>query len=190
MDELTRILNAVSQGDPRASDQLLPLVYEELRRLARSKLAHEPSGQTLQPTALVHEAYLRLVDSSQQPSWNSRGHFFAAAAQSMRRILVENARRRKSLRRGGGKRPVSLNNIDLGDPNDCEFLTALDRLLEQLGEQYRAVAQVVDLRFFAGLSIEQTAEAMDLSVRTVNRHWAFARAWLYQQLSGDCPASE
>lgn len=185
MSEVTRIINAIELGDQAASEQLLPLVYNELRRLAQVKMAQEPSGQTLQPTALVHEAYLRLVDAKNPQAWNSRGHFFAAAAQAMRRILVENARRKQGLRHGGGRKRLDLDKLELSDPNDSEFLTALDESLEQLGEQDPVIAQVVSLRFFVGLSIEETAQAMNVSVRTVNRHWAFAKAWLYQDLSNE-----
>jgi len=185
MNDVTRILQAIQQGEQAASDQLLPLVYNELRRLAQAKMAHEPSGQTLQPTALVHEAYVRLVDSSNPQAWNSKGHFFAAAANAMRRILVENARRKMSLRRGGDRRRVDVEKIDFANPNDASFLTALDESLEQLAEEKPLVAQVVTLRFFAGLSIEQTSEALDVSVRTVNRHWSFAKAWLHSQLSDE-----
>ncbi len=183
MNDVTRILMAIEQGDRAASAELLPLVYNELRRLAHIKMANEAPGHTLQPTALVHEAYLRLVDSADPQAWNSRGHFFAAASEAMRRILVETARRRQSQRRGGGQRRVDLEKVDLTDSNNCDFLTALDRSLEQLDVENAEIAQVVKLRFFAGLSIPQTASALDISVRTVNRHWAFAKAWLYKQLT-------
>ena len=185
MSEVTRILSAIEQGDPAASEELLPLVYNELRRLAQMKMAQEASAQTLQPTALVHEAYLRLVDSNNPQAWNSRGHFFGAAAEAMRRILVENARRKQRLRHGGGRKRVDLEKLDLSDPNDSEFLTALDRSLDLLAQEHAVIAQVVSLRFFVGLSIQETADALNLSVRTVNRHWAFAKAWLYQELSED-----
>jgi RNA polymerase sigma factor (TIGR02999 family) len=185
MNDVTRILHAIQQGDRAASDQLLPLVYSELRRLAQSRMADEPSGQTLQPTALVHEAYVRLVDAKNPQAWNSKGHFFGAAANAMRRILIENARRKNSQRRGGDRRRVDVEKIDFANPNDAAFLTALDASLEQLAEESPIVAQVVSLRFFAGLSIEQTSDALDVSVRTVNRRWSFAKAWLYSQLSDD-----
>jgi RNA polymerase sigma factor (TIGR02999 family) len=185
MNDVTRILQAVQQGDQAASDQLLPLVYNELRRLARSRMADEPSAQTLQPTALVHEAYVRLVDARNPQAWNNKGHFFAAAANAMRRILVENARRKNSLRRGGDRRKMDMDKIDFADPNNSDFLTALDTSLEQLSNENEIVAQVVSLRFFAGLSIEQTSEALEISVRTVNRHWAYAKAWLHSQLSDE-----
>ncbi len=185
MNDVTQILQAIQQGDQAASDQLLPMVYEELRRLARLKLADEPSGQTLQPTALVHEAYVRLVDAKNPQVWNSKGHFFAAAANAMRRILVENARRKMSQRRGGGRQRIDLEKIELSDSNDLVFLTALDASLDQLSNEHPIVAQVVSLRFFAGLSIEQTSDALDVSMRTVNRHWSFGKAWLYSQLSDE-----
>lgn len=185
MNDVTRILQAIQQGDQAASDELLPMVYSELRRLAQKRMADEPSGQTLQPTALVHEAYVRLVDAKNPQAWNSKGHFFAAAANAMRRILIENARRKKSLRRGGEKQRVHVETIDFANPNDSAFLIALDTSLEELAQENPIVAQVVSLRFFAGLSIEQTSEALDISVRTVNRHWAFAKAWLHSKLSAD-----
>ncbi len=188
MNDVTRILEAIQQGDQAASDQLLPLVYNELRRLARARMADEASAHTLQPTALVHEAYVRLVDNKNPQVWNSKGHFFAAAANAMRRILVENARRRNSLRRGGGRRRIDAEKIDFSDPNNSEFLTDLDSALEQLAEENPIVSQVVSLRFFAGLSIEQTSDALDVSVRTVNRHWSFAKAWLYSQMSDNSDA--
>ena len=185
MNDVTLILEAIRKGDQAASDRLLPLVYNELRRLAQSRMAQEPTGQTLQPTALVHEAYVRLVDVKSPQDWNSKGHFFAAAANAMRRILIENARRKNALKHGGGRRRIDFDKVDISDPNDPSFLTALDACLERLTEENPTVAQVVNLRFFAGLSIEQTAEATESSVRTVNRHWAFAKAWLYAELAED-----
>ena len=183
MNDVTLILAAIDGGDPRAAEQLLPLVYTELRRLASQRLAQEKPGQTLQATALVHEAYLRLVGTRNSQQWNSRGHFFAAAAEAMRRILVEQARRKQRVRHGG-----ELQRIDLDDQlavSDAagRNLLALDEALERLSVEQPEAAQVVKLRYFAGLTIEETAAALQLSVRTVNRHWAYARAWLYQQLS-------
>ena len=183
MNDVTLILAAIDGGDPRAAEQLLPLVYAELRRLAAQRLAQEKPGQTLQATALVHEAYLRLVGTRDSQHWNSRGHFFAAAAEAMRRILVEQVRRKKRIRHGG-----ELQRIDLDDQlavSDAagRNLLALDEALERLSVDQPEAAQVVKLRYFAGLTIEETAAALQLSVRTVNRHWAYARAWLYQQLS-------
>ncbi len=185
MSDVTRILSAIEQGDPGAARQLLPLVYDELRRLAAQKLAHERPGQTLQTTALVHESYLRLVDKGEEQSWNSRGHFFAAAAEAMRRILVENARRKKRLRHGGHRQRVSLDDVELAAEAPAEDLEALDEALEQLAADDQMAAAVVKLRYFAGLTIQETASALDLSVRTANRHWAYARAWLYRRLHSD-----
>jgi RNA polymerase sigma factor (TIGR02999 family) len=183
MSDVTRILSAIDQGDPQAAEQLLPLVYDELRKLAAQHLAHEKPGQTLDATALVHEAYLRLVGPGEDQAWNSRGHFFAAAAEAMRRILVEKARRKQRLRHGGGRQRLDLDKLDVTQEEKAEDLLALDEALEQLASEEATVAEVVKLRYFAGLTIEQTAAALDLSVRTTNRHWAYARAWLFQHLS-------
>ena len=183
MNDVTQLLEAIQHGDPAAADHLLPMVYDELRRLARSKLAAEPSGHSLQPTALVHEAYLRLVDVKKPQAWNSKGHFFAAAALAMRRILIENARKKKSQRRGGGWQKKDLTKIELTNPNDSDFLIALDESLDQLSHEHPNAAQVVCLRFFAGLSIEQTSEALNVSARTVNRDWLFGKTWLFDRLS-------
>jgi RNA polymerase sigma factor (TIGR02999 family) len=185
MNEVTQVLDAIAQGDPHAPNRLLPLVYEELRRLAAHKLAQEKSGQTLQATALVHEAYLRLIGAEQAHSWNGRGHFFAAAAEAMRRILVENARRKRRLRHGGDRRRIDLDTMDLAAEAPSDDLLALDEALEQLAAEEPTAAAVVKLRYFAGLTIEQAADALNLSVRTANRHWAFARAWLYRRLHPD-----
>jgi RNA polymerase sigma factor (TIGR02999 family) len=182
MTEVTRILSVIEQGDPAAAEQLLPLVYGELRRLAVAKLAQEKPGQTLQATALVHEAYLRLVDTDKAQHWNGRGHFFAAAAEAMRRILVEQARRKQRARHGGGRKRLDLDGLDLADAEASGDFLALDEALERLATEEEPAAAVVKLRYFAGLTIEQTAEALGLSVRTANRHWAYAKAWLYQQL--------
>jgi RNA polymerase sigma factor (TIGR02999 family) len=183
MTDVTRILSAIEQGDPQAAEQLLPLVYDELRLLAAAKMAQEAPGQTLQATALVHEAYARLVDKDESQQWNSRGHFFAAAAEAMRRILVEKARRKHRVRHGGGRRRLDLDKLDLADDNAASDFLDLDEALEMLAAEDAAVAQIVKLRYFAGLTIEQAAEASGLSVRTANRHWAYARAWLFQHLS-------
>jgi RNA polymerase sigma factor (TIGR02999 family) len=183
MNDITRILSAIDQGDSHAAEQLLPVVYEELRKLAAQKLAGEKPGQTLQATALVHEAYLRLVDTEEVQPWNSRGHFFAAAAESMRRILVEQARRKHRVRLGGGFHRVDLDSqLQISSEADVDLL-ALDEALERLAAEESETAEVVKLRYFAGLTIEEAALALNLSVRTVNRHWAYARAWLYQQLN-------
>jgi RNA polymerase sigma factor (TIGR02999 family) len=189
MNEVTRILSAIDQGDPRAADKLLPLVYDELRKLAAQKMAQEKPGQTLQPTALVHEAYLRLVGQGEERQWDSRGHFFAAAAEAMRRILVENARYKRRLRHGGGRKRLDLDGVDVADDVADERLLALDEALAKLAAEESEVAEVVKLRYFIGLTIEQTAEVLGISVRTANRHWAYARAWLHGELkqSGDDP---
>jgi RNA polymerase sigma factor (TIGR02999 family) len=187
MSDVTRILSAIESGDAHAAGQLLPLVYDELRRLAAQKLAHEKPGQTLDATALVHEAYLRLVGDqcpgSSPLHWYSRGHFFAAAAEAMRRILIEKARRKQRRRHGGGRQRLDLDKLEVEVEETADILLALDEALERLSREEPTVAEVVKLRYFAGLTIEQTAAALGLSVRTANRHWAYARAWLYQQLS-------
>jgi RNA polymerase sigma factor (TIGR02999 family) len=182
MSAVTIILNAIEQGDPLAAGQLLPLVYDELRKLAAQKLAREAPGQTLQPTALVHEAYVRLVDDDDARHWNGRGHFFVAAAEAMRRILIEKARRKQRLRHGGGRLRLDLDEVDVEDEGTCAGLLALDEALEMLAQEEPAVAEVVKLRFFAGLTIERAAAVLGISVRTANRNWAYARAWLFQQL--------
>ena len=182
MTKVTQILSQIELGDPSAGEQLLPLVYEELRKLAASRLAKEKPGQTLQATALVHEAYLRLVDGDKVQHWNSRGHFFAAAAESMRRLLVEQARRKKRLRHGGNHHRIDLDSelAFSGDADDT--LLAVNDALDRMAVDEPEAAAVVKLRYFAGLTIEETAAAMKISVRTANRHWTYARAWLYQQL--------
>ncbi len=185
MTETSNILNQIENGDPSAASQLLPLVYDELKRLAAYQMANERPGHTLQATALVHDAYLRLVGSENQQAWNSRGHFFAAAAESMRRILVDRARKKQRLVHGGGRKKLDLDRLNVADPDNYDFLDALDRAIDGLAEQNVAASQVVNLRFFAGLTIEQTAESLQQSVRTTNRQWAFAKAWLYQQISGE-----
>jgi RNA polymerase sigma factor (TIGR02999 family) len=183
MPQVTKILDAVSQGDPRASEELLPLVYDELRKLAAQKLAQERLGQTLQASGLVHEAYVRLVGNEGDIEWGNRGHFFGAAAEAMRRILIENARRKGRIRHGGELRRVDLDSeVALSDESSTNLL-ALDEALERLAAEEPAAAQVVKLRYFAALTIEETAATAGISVRTVNRHWAFARAWLYERLN-------
>jgi RNA polymerase sigma factor (TIGR02999 family) len=183
MSDVTRILAAIEQGDPTASEQLLPLVYDELRQLAAAKLAQEKPGQTLQATALVHEAYLRLVDVEKVQHWNSRGHFFAAAAEAMRRILVESARRKRSRKHGGGMRRMNLDERDGLAAAPPEDLLALDEALERLTLHDPKAAQLVKLHCFAGLTVEQAAEALDLSRTNAYRLWTFSRAWLYSQLA-------
>jgi RNA polymerase sigma factor (TIGR02999 family) len=184
MSEVSRVLNALSDGDPTAAGQLLPLVYDELRRLAAQRLAREAPGQTLQPTALVHEAYLRLVGGGEGPRWDSRGHFFAAAAEAMRRILVENARRKRSLKRGGDRERVDLAQAEPPAGQPTEDLLALDEALARLAEEDPKKAELVKLRFFAGLSVEEAANCLGISRATADRYWAYARAWLYDRLRG------
>jgi RNA polymerase sigma factor (TIGR02999 family) len=184
MNDVTLILNAIEGGDPRAAEQLLPLVYDELRKLAAHKLAQEKPGQTLEATALVHEAYLRVVGEHKQ-SWQRRGHFFAAAAEAMRRILVENARRRKSLKRGGDMERIDLPELAAPAADERIDLLALDDALKNLEAHHPDKAQLVKLRFFAGCSLEETAEYLGISRATAQRNWAFARAWLYGQLNRD-----
>jgi RNA polymerase sigma factor (TIGR02999 family) len=179
MTEVTRVLSAIEQGDPSAAEQLLPLVYDELRQLAAQRLAHEKPGQTLQATALVHEAYLRLVDGDQVRHWNSRGHFFAAAAEAMRRILIEQARRKQADKRGGQWTRTALDDAVAAPP---EELLAVDEALDRLGRQDDVGGRLVMLRYYAGLSLEQAAETLGISSATAYRHWAFARAWLHTQL--------
>jgi RNA polymerase sigma factor (TIGR02999 family) len=183
MSDVTHILSAIEQGDPHAAEELLPLVYGELRKAAAAKLANEKPGQTLEATALVHEAFIRLVDTEKAQHWNSRGHFFAAAAEAMRRILVENARRKLRIRRGGGWKRLPLEKLDLADNETHEQILALDEALERLATEEKTAADVVQLRYFGGLTIEETAATLGISVRTANRHWAYAKAWLFQQLS-------
>jgi len=181
MTDVTRILNAIERGDAKATDELLPLVYEELRILAARKLSHEPPGQTLQATALVHEAYLRLVGSTQ--SWENQGHFFAAAAEAMRRILVENARHKQTLKHGGRLQPVDLvESLAVDDASPPEEMLALDEALTKLARQDPTKAELVKLRYFAGLTIEQAAKALDISHATAERYWDYARSWLRVEL--------
>jgi len=182
MHEVTRILSAIEQGDPQAAEQLLPLVYEELRKLAAQKLAQEAPGQTLQATALVHEAYIRLVDVNQVQRWDSRGHFFSAAAEAMRRILVESARRRRSGKHGGQLRRLDLDAAQpLAEP-PADDLIALDEALEQLAREDPVKAELVKLRCFAGLSHQEAAEVLGIARATADRYWAYAKSWLYCKL--------
>src|SRR5262245_34674315 len=183
MNEVTGILSAIEKGDPSAAEQLLPLVYDELRKLAAQSLANEKPGQTLQATELVHDAYVRLVDVQKAQRWNSRGHFFAAAAEAMRRILIKRARDRGALKRGGNWRRVDFDAIT--DPlatSDADLLD-LNEALERLGREFPQAAQVVQLRFFAGLTLDEAAAALGISARNADRQWAFARAWLLRALS-------
>ncbi|OHB77838.1 MAG: RNA polymerase subunit sigma [Planctomycetes bacterium RBG_16_55_9] len=184
MNDVTRILTAIEQGDASAAEELLPLVYEELRRLAAQKMSQEAPGQTLQATALVHEAYIRLIGSdSDIRSWSSRAHFFAAAAEAMRRILIDNARRKQCLKHGPDRRRVDLNDVDVAVESPSIDLIALDEALAKLAEEDPAAADLVKMRFFAGLALDQVAAVLGVSRRTADRNWAYARAWLYQQIT-------
>jgi RNA polymerase sigma factor (TIGR02999 family) len=187
MTDVTHLLKAIESGDPDAPAQLLPLVYDDLRRLAARRLAHEAPGQTLDPTALVHESYLRLVGAGGEAHWDSRGHFFAAAAQAMRRILVENARRKRRLKHGGGLVRQPLEEAELLAPQPREDLLALDAALTKLAATDRTCADLVQLRYFGGLSIPEAAQMLGISARTANRLWAYARAWLHQEIQGSGP---
>jgi RNA polymerase sigma factor (TIGR02999 family) len=183
MNEVTRILSAVERGEPKDAEQLLPLVYAELRELAAQQLAHERPGQTLQATALVHEAYLRLVDTATIRRWDSRGHFFAAAAEAMRRILVERARRRGRLRHGGRLRRLDLLDADaIASPSDDEQILLLDEAISRLADHRPQAAELVKLRFFSGLTADEAAPMVGLSPRSARRLWAFARAWLRRDM--------
>lgn len=182
MNDVTRILSAIEQGDTRAIDRLLPLVYERLRALAAQRLAQERPGHTLQATALVHEAYIRLVGAESQ-NWSSRGHFFAAAAEAMRRILVENARRKKSLKYGGDRRKVDLDSNDIGIEAPSDDIVALDEALTKLNEEDHELAELVKLRCFAGLTLDQVAKIQGISRRTAGSYWSYARAWLRREIT-------
>jgi RNA polymerase sigma factor (TIGR02999 family) len=184
MNEVTRILSSIEHGDAKAAEQLLPLVYDELRRLATAKMAHEQPGQTLQATALVHEAYLRLVDQGQAQHWDSRGHFFAAAAEAIRRILIDGARRKRAAKRGGGLELQDLDAVEIPAPVPAEDLLALDEALAKLEVADPVKAQLVKLRYFAGLTEEDAARLLGLSRTTVQRHWRYTKAWLLGELRG------
>jgi RNA polymerase sigma factor (TIGR02999 family) len=185
MNEVTQILSALAQGDPRAAHQLLLLVYDELRRLAAHRLTSEAPGQTLQATALVHEAYLRLVGNDSAQRWDHRGHFFAAAAEAMRRILIENVRRKRSLKQGGDRAREEFDEVQLAAPEPVEDLLALDEALTKLAAKAPVKAELVKLRYFAGMTIEESAAALGISPGTAKRYWTYARAWLYQEVTGD-----
>jgi RNA polymerase sigma factor (TIGR02999 family) len=193
LTEVTRVLAAVEEGDQQAAAQLLPLVYDELRRLAAQKLRHETPGQTLDATALVHEAYMRLVQSEQKgssPSWNSRGHFFAAAAEAMRRILVERARHKRRLKRGGGRHRQELGEIGVSAAVPAIDLLALDVALDRLERKDRRKAQLVKLRYFAGLTVEEAAQALGISRSTADADWVYAKSWLRVQIDSASSADE
>ena len=190
MSEVTRILTAIDQGDPQAADQLLPLVYESLRKLAAQQLAGEGPGQTLQATALVHEAYLRLVDSDKAAHWESRRHFFAAAAEAMRRILIDRARHKRTEKRGGRRQRVSLDDIDAIADSPSPDLLDLDEALNRLAAEDPVNAQLVTLRYFAGMSVQEAADVLGISRATADRNWAYARTWLYCELGGTATTPE
>ena len=185
MSEITRILSAIEQGDPTAAEQLLPLVYDELRKLAARQLAQEKPGQTLQATALVHEAYLRLVGAETAQPWDGRGHFFAAAAEAMRRILINRARDKGRQKRGGGRRRLDLDHLAVAGEATAEETLAVDEVLQRLEQHNKPCADLVKLRFFAGLTMDEAAAALGVAPRTAHRYWDFARAWLYDALRQD-----
>jgi RNA polymerase sigma factor (TIGR02999 family) len=185
MNTVTQILNAIQQGHSQITDELLPLVYDELRQLAAQKMAREKPGQTLDATALVHEAYVRLVDSDQQPHWQNRRHFFAAAAEAMRRILIENARRKHSAKRGGGLERQELDEAQLVLPEPAEDILALDEALQKLTAKDPIKAELVKLRYFGGMTAAEAATALDISPATGDRYWEYARAWLFRQIQLD-----
>lgn len=186
MTDATRLLQAAQQGDPKAAEELLPLVYEELRRLAAHKMANEAAGQTLQPTALVHEAWLRLVGSDTPSQFQNRAHFFAAAAEAMRRILIDRARRKRAVRHGGEQQRVEFEEVVLASPDDDDRLLALNDALDQLAVEHKAEAELVKLRYFVGMTNDEAAEALGISPRTAKYYWTHARAWLYRELIGNC----
>jgi RNA polymerase sigma factor (TIGR02999 family) len=192
MTEVTRVLSALELGDPAAAEQLLPLVYDELRRLAAQKLAREKPGQTLQETALVHEAYMRLVGDAEAAAgrgqrWQSRGHFFAAAAEAMRRILVDRAREKRAQKRGGGLKRLDIDAVDLATQASPDQLLAFDDALAKLARTDPAAARLVELRYFAGLAVDEAGKALGMSTATAYRHWKYARAWLHSELLGTAP---
>jgi RNA polymerase sigma factor (TIGR02999 family) len=190
MSDVTHILSAMEQGDPHAAEQLLPLVYDELRKLAAQRMAQEAPGQTLQATALVHEAYLRLVGGNQAQHWDSRSHFFAAAAEAMRRIVIDNARRKKRIKHGGDRDRVDLDQIELPTRMPTDGLLTLNEALEQLQQQEPRKAQLVILRYFGGLTLEQAAETLGISRVTAYRDWTYTRAWLHQQMADATPSDD
>ena len=190
MTEVTRILQRIEQGEPLGAERLLPLVYDELKKLAAARLAREHPGQTLQPTALVHEAYVRLVDGKQAQGWESRGHFFAAAAEAMRRILVDAARRKRREKHGGNRKRVSFDEVAPAAPDVRDDLLALDAALTRLAAEDPQAARLVELRHFAGLSVAEAAQALGISPRTADRLWAYARAWLHREITAEVDPPE
>ena len=188
MSDVTRVIEAIQHGDPKAADELLPLVYEELRKLAASKMANEAAGHTLQPTALVHEAWMRLV-GKENPKFENRAHFFAAAAEAMRRILIENARRRRALRHGGGQERVNSEQAQLVSTSDDDQLLAVNEALDKLAAENKREAELVKLRYFVGMTLEEAADVLGISARTADNYWVHARAWLFSELKGNGSAS-
>jgi RNA polymerase sigma factor (TIGR02999 family) len=186
MNEITQVLERIQNGEPSAAEVLLPLVYEELRKLAAQRMAQENPGHTLQATALVHEAYLRLVDTDQRQHWDGRGHFFAAAAEAMRRILVERARQKRAVKHGGGRRRLDADAVAIIAPDVDEDLVAIDEALNQLAALDPVKADLVKLRYFAGLTIEECAKSMGISCATAKRYWTYSRVWLYQTINHEC----
>jgi RNA polymerase sigma factor (TIGR02999 family) len=182
MTDVTNILGQIENGDPSAAEQLLPLVYEELRKLADQRLKHEKPGQTLQATALVHDAYIRLVDVEKARHWNSRGHFFGAAAKAMRRILIDKARRKGGVQHGGDRRRENIPLDDIASQESPDFVIAIDEALQKLARENEAVAQLVELRYFAGLTVEEAANTLGVSDRTARRYWVYAKSWLLEEL--------
>lgn len=185
MNDVTKILSQIEQGDQAAAEQLLPLVYEELRKLAAAKMAQESPNQTLQATALVHEAYLRLVDNQDEKHWDSRGHFFAAATESMRRILIERARRKKSLKHGGDRKRVDLDDAFPATDSDPDLILKMDAAISAFEKEDGKKAELIRLRYFAGLPLKEAAAVMGISAATAGRYWAYARAWLFKELTKD-----
>lgn len=183
VSDVTRILEAAQQGDSTAADQLLPLVYDELRRLAAHRMANEAAGHTLQPTALVHEAWLRLIGNEGHAQFQNRAHFFAAAAEAMRRILIDRARRKRAIRHGGDQQRVDVQEIELASPDEDDQLLAMNEALDKLSIEHKAEAELVKLRYFVGMTIEEAAEALGISPRTAKYYWTHARAWLYREIA-------
>jgi RNA polymerase sigma factor (TIGR02999 family) len=183
VSDVTRILEAAQQGDPKAAEELLPMVYEELRRLAAHKMANEAAAQTLQPTALVHEAWLRLVSKEAQAQFQNRAHFFGAAAEAMRRILIERARRKRALRHGGGQQRVDVQEVEIASPSDDDQLMAVNEALDKLTAQHQAEAELVKLRYFVGMTNDEAAKALGISPRTAKYYWTHARAWLFKEIN-------
>ena len=188
MSDITQVFQAIEHGDAKAADQLLPLVYEELRKLAASRMAHEAPHQTLQPTALVHEAWLRLV-GNENPKFANRAHFFSAAAEAMRRILIDNARRKRALRHGGGQQRIEMEGVEIAAPGGDDEMLAVNEALEKLASQNKVEAELIKLRYFVGMTLDEAAEALGISPRSADNYWAHARAWLFREIKSEKNAS-